>query len=61
MSYLMDTNILIYYFADSISKKEINKIEEIFRSSFNISIITKIESLGWRGHTKEGFENLQPV
>lgn len=52
--YLLDTNILIYYFADKIPKKEINKIEEIFRISFNISVITKIEFLGW--HTKEGFE-----
>lgn len=54
--YLLDTNILIYYFADTIPKKEVSKIEEIFRTSFNISIITKIEFLGWRKHTEEGFE-----
>ena len=54
--YLLDTNILIYYFADKIPEKEINKIEEIFRISFNISVITKIEFLGWHRHTKEGFE-----
>jgi predicted nucleic acid-binding protein len=29
--YLLDTNILIYLFADTIPKKEVNKIEEIFR------------------------------
>ena len=54
--YLLDTNILIYYFANKIPEKEINKIEEIFRISFNISVITKIEFLGWHRHTKEGFE-----
>lgn len=54
--YLLDTNILIYHFADTIPKKEVNKIEEIFRTSFNISILTKIEFLGWEKHTEEGFE-----
>jgi len=54
--YLLDTNILIYHFADAIPKKEVSKIEEIFRTSFNISIITKMEFLGWEKHTEEGFE-----
>jgi len=54
--YLLDTNIFIYHFADTIPKKEVNKIEEIFRTSFNISILTKIEFLGWEKHTEEGFE-----
>jgi predicted nucleic acid-binding protein len=54
--YLLDTNILIYHFADTIPKKEVNNIEEIFRTSFNISILTKIEFLGWEKHTEEGFE-----
>lgn len=54
--YLLDTNILIYHFADAIPENEIDKIEGIFRTSFNISIITKIEFLGWEKHTEEGFE-----
>ena len=45
--YLVDTNILIYYFADAIQEKELNRIENIFKTFFNISIITKIEFLGW--------------
>ena len=57
--YLLDTNILIYHFADTIPKKEVNKIEEIFRTSFNISILTKIEFLGWEKHTEEGFEKAE--
>jgi predicted nucleic acid-binding protein len=56
MRYLIDTNILIYYFADTIPQKEISAVEEIFKTSFNISIITKIEFLGWGKHTKEGYE-----
>ncbi len=54
--FLIDTNILIYYLADAIPKEELPTIEEILRGSFNVSIITKIEFLGWKGHTQEGFE-----
>ena len=54
--YLVDTNILIYYFADEIPKNELNMIEKILKRSFNISVITKIEFLGWRKHTDDGFE-----
>jgi toxin FitB len=54
--YLIDTNILIYYLANQIPEKEIEKIEEIFMTSFNISVVTKIEFLGWNKHTDEGFK-----
>jgi len=54
--YLIDTNILIYHFADEIPKEEQDKIKSIFKKSFNISIITKIEFLGWRSHTESGFK-----
>ena len=54
--FLIDTNILIYYLADAIPEEELPTIEEILRKSFNVSIITKIEFLGWKGHTPEGFE-----
>ncbi len=54
--FLIDTNVLIYYLADAIPKEELPKVEEILRKSFNVSIITKIEFLGWKGHTPEGFE-----
>ncbi len=59
--YLLDTNILIYLFADTIPKKEVNKIGEIFRTSFNISILTKIEFLGWEKLTEVGFEKAQEL
>jgi len=35
---------------------DMSRIESIFKASFNISIITKIEFLGWKRHTEEGFE-----
>jgi len=52
---LLDTNILIYYWKGSIPNSEINRIDDILKSSFIISIITAIELLGWRKHTAEGF------
>ncbi len=46
--YLLDTNILIYYSNGVLDGKEL--IDEIFEKSFNISIISKIEFLGWAGY-----------
>ena len=43
--FLLDTNIIIYYF-NGIVKDE--KIDLVFKESFNISIITKIEFLSWQ-------------
>lgn len=54
--YLIDTNILIYYFVDIIPDKENDTLERILKTSFNVSIITKIEFLGWGKHTDEGYE-----
>ena len=44
MSYLFDTNILIYYF-NGLIKDE--RVGPLLKNSFNISIITKIEFLSW--------------
>ena len=54
--YLIDTNILIYYFAGIIPAKENENLEHILKTSFNVSIITKIEFLGWGKHTDEGYK-----
>ena len=53
-SYLIDTNILIYYLAGAIPDEERPVIDRILQESFNISIITRIELLGWKEHTPEG-------
>jgi toxin FitB len=66
-NYLIDTNILIYHVAGS---QVITRFMRRAIMSLNISIITKIEFLGWPRHTPEGFEmcrrlletaNLYPV
>jgi predicted nucleic acid-binding protein len=44
MAYLIDTNIVIYYFNGLTDDESINTI---LADSFKISIITKIEFLGW--------------
>ena len=41
---LIDTNIIIYYFNGMVNDDSIHKLLE---ESFNISVITKIEFLGW--------------
>ena len=53
-TYLIDTNILIYYLAGAIPDDEKPVIDRILQESFNISIITRIELLGWKDHTPDG-------
>lgn len=53
--HLFDTNILIYYFADAIPLTEVKNVEQLFKSSFSISIITKIEFLGFEKFTQNDF------
>ena len=57
--YLLDTNILIYHLKGNIPEREIEKLEDILKRSFIISVITKIEFLGWRKHTVDGFLKAQ--
>lgn len=45
--YLIDTNIIIYFLDKKIPDMYQERVATIFRSSFNISTITKIEVLGW--------------
>ncbi len=40
--YLLDTNILIYYWKGDIPKGEMKHVEEILKHSFIISIITNL-------------------
>ncbi|MGF1538792.1 MAG: type II toxin-antitoxin system VapC family toxin [Elainellaceae cyanobacterium] len=44
MAYLVDTNIAIYYF-NGLTDDEL--VHTVLAESFKISIITKIEFLGW--------------
>lgn len=50
--YLIDTNVVIGYFNDTLPQKGINFFENIFST---ISIITRIEILGWHQITESEF------
>lgn len=57
---LIDTNVLIYHTAGSTESVEfLNTV--IKQKSFHISIITKIEFLGWDKHTPDGFEKCKKL
>lgn len=51
--FLIDTNILIYFFDGKLTDKQRKTVIELFEQSFNISVITKIEFLGF----KDFFDN----
>ena len=53
--YLVDTNILIYHFDDSIPLASKELLNHIFKEHFNVSVVTKIEFLGFRHHTDESY------
>jgi predicted nucleic acid-binding protein len=53
--FLIDTNILIYYLNDQIPDRSDKAVSEAFEQSFNISVINKIELLGWPKFTKAQF------
>lgn len=50
--YLIDTNILIYYFNNTIPAENI-LVDQIFEESFIISVITKVEFLSWSGFLED--------
>jgi toxin FitB len=45
--FLIDTNTMIYYFDGKFTDQKHETIHRIFQSSFCISVISKIEFLGW--------------
>ena len=60
MNYLLDTNILIYH--TSGSQVTTGFIEDLTtQNALNISILTKIEFLGWDKHTPDGFEKCKAL
>ncbi len=45
--FLIDTNVIIDYSANKLDDKAIAFVENIFNTDFNISVIVKIEVLGY--------------
>ena len=60
IEYLIDTNILIYHTEGS--QVTIDLLSNLItKHCFNISILTKIEFLGWDKHTPEGFNKCKKL
>ena len=57
--HLLDTNILIYYANGSIPISFKSQIEDILTFNFNISIIAKLEFLGWKGFDRTSLEKAE--
>ena len=58
--YLIDTNILIYHTAGSEAISNFIR-DMIARQAFNVSVLTKIEFLGWNKHSPEGYEKCRQL
>jgi len=54
--YLIDTNILIYHINNDIPEDSRSTLRRILIEQFNISIITKMEFLGFKKHTERSFK-----
>lgn len=46
-NYLIDTNVAIYYFGSLLSEDSASFIEALFKSNYYISVINRIELLGF--------------
>lgn len=57
--YLLDTNILIYYFNGNMEETIKNNISIIMRESFQISVISKMEFLGFPFNEQEKQKAIQ--
>lgn len=58
--YLIDTNIFIYHTNGSeVALDFLTTLTD--ERSLNISILTKIEFLGWDKHTPEGYEKCKKL
>jgi predicted nucleic acid-binding protein len=50
---VIDTNILIYYLNEQLPESVKTQVDNAILSGCTISIITRIEVLGWQGHTEQ--------
>jgi predicted nucleic acid-binding protein len=58
--YLIDTNVLIYH-TKGLEAASRFISEAIAQQAFHISILTKIEFLGWERHTREGLQKCEQL
>ncbi len=57
--YMLDSNIAIYFLNGQLPPKTLDFILTIIESECNISVISKIELLGWQAHSAGEQENIQ--
>ena len=59
MGYLVDSNVLIDYVAERFKKDQLKALDIIFVEAIRISVITKIEILGYNGEQDEEAKMIQ--
>jgi predicted nucleic acid-binding protein len=57
--YLIDTNISIYYFGSILSESAIAFLESLFKSKYYLSVINRIELLGFSNLTENEYNALE--
>jgi hypothetical protein len=51
MRCVLDTNVLIYFLDDALAGSALQRVEQAMRAPAKVSVMTRMEVLGWRGHT----------
>lgn len=60
-NFLLDTNILIYYFNGEMEDNVKSKVSKLMRESFQISVISKMEFLGFPFNSQEREQAIQLI
>ncbi len=60
-SKVLDTNILIYHLSDGLEDNAEQSLVKAFESNSYISVITRIELLGWSKHTDESLRDAEEL
>jgi predicted nucleic acid-binding protein len=58
-NYLIDSNVAIYYFGLALSKESEKFMDQILVESYSISVINRIELLGFKGLSRNESEALK--
>jgi predicted nucleic acid-binding protein len=56
MSRVFDTNIMIYHLNGKLDEAAERMLEQALQENARISVITRIEVLGWPGQSEEAFQ-----
>ena len=58
---MFDTNLLIYYLNASLTKSARQQVDKIIEVGAFISVITRIEVLGWTNHTEQSLKSTEEL